>query len=84
MSGDVWRPKAGILCKVVFRGHKTPETQRGFIIRQTTRQDTYTTGDGQRRTMSGIDVGDVWQVLTDDGNVYHYHQMHLREFEDEK
>ena len=81
MSDDVWRPKAGILCKVVFRGKTEP--QHGFIIRQTTRQDTYTTGDGQRRTMNAIDVGDVWQVLTDDGSIHHYHQMHLRELDSE-
>ena len=83
MSDDVWRPKPGALCKVVFRGRTKPHSQCGFIIRQTTKQDTYIDGSGHHHRMKMIEEGDVWQVLTDDGCIHHYHQMHLRELDSE-
>ena len=83
MSDDVWRPKAGTLCKVVFKGYTKVQSQCGFIIRQTTKQDTYIDGSGHHHRMKMINEGEVWQVLTDDGNVHHYHQMHLRKLDDE-
>jgi len=33
--------------------------------------------------MKMIEEGDVWQVLTHDGSIHHYHQMHLRELDSE-
>lgn len=80
---EPWRPKRNEWCSISFdllSGRPKPDPPLfGFILGLSKQTDSFIDGSDRQSFLSGITPGEVWKILTSDGQVGHWHYTHLRE-----
>ena len=79
---EPWRPAKDKWCRIVFNDGPGQRYHgdglAGLILGASKQSDSFLNGEGRRCFLAHITPGEVWKVLTTDGQVHHWHQHHLR------